>query len=174
MIETKSLRTLISEKALKVRIEELGNSIRKNHGNNSIVCICVMKGAYFFASDLIRSIGGDVRLEFLHVSKQKHSHPTDFTPQVKYLSGDVFGKRCVLIYDILDTGHSLASLMKYIGSLQPKSLCSAVLLDKPGNREVKINADFTGFSIPNEFVVGYGLGFQDKFRNLDHIAAYTP
>ena len=64
--------------------------------------------------------------------------------------------------------------MKYIKSLQPKSICSAVLLDKPGNREVNINADFIGFSIPDEYVVGYGMGLQDKFRNLDHIAAYTP
>ena len=172
MIETKSLRTLISESALKVRIEELGSSIRKVHGNSPIVCICVLKGDYFFAADLIRSIAGDVRIEFLHITKQRH--PTEFVPKVKYISGDVFGKRCVLIYDILDTGHSLASLMKYVRGLKPKSLCSAVLLEKPGNREVKISADFTGFSIPDEFVVGYGLGFQDKFRNLDHIAAYTP
>ena len=142
------LQPLIPSGALQLRIQELGVQIRKQHGSGPLTCICVLRGALFFAADLVRHIGGDVRLEFVHLKNRPHSLDVD----VAYLSGSVTGQDCILIEDIVETGVTLSSLLNYLAHLEPKSLRSVSLLDKPGTRKESIEIDYIGFSIPNEFV----------------------
>lgn len=164
------LRVLIPSELLKNRVQELGQEIRKKYGTSSITCICVLRGALFFAADLVRHIGGDVRLEFIHISNQSDSMGID----ISYFSGDISGKDCILIEDIVETGLTLQTIYSYLNEQQPRSLYSVSLLDKPSTRHDSIAIDFIGFSIPDEFVVGYGLDLHGRHRALDHIATYIP
>ncbi len=164
------LRTLISETAIQARIKELGQAIRLDYQDSSLTCICVLRGALFFAADLLRNIGGDVRIEFIILS----THQEPLCSEVLYFSGQIEGEHCVLIEDIVETGHTLEVLVDYLNQFSPKTLRSVSLLDKPSNRDHRVRPDYIGFSIPNEFVVGYGLDLQGKYRALSHIAAYIP
>ena len=164
------LQALISAKALQERIKELGREIRVHHGAGPLTCICVLRGALFFAADLVRMIGGDVRVEFVHIKNQSDS----LDIEISYLSGNIAGQDCILIEDIVETGLTLKSLCGYLQSLGPKSIRTVSLLDKPSTRQQEITIDFIGFSIPDEFVVGYGLDLHGRHRALDHIATYIP
>ena len=164
------LKSLIPAMALQARIKELGKEIRKEHGSGPLTCICVLRGAIFFAADLVRHIGGDVRLEFVHLKEQSDS----LQIEIAYLSGNIEGQDCILIEDIVETGLTLTSLSDYLGRYHPRSIRSVSLLDKPSNHQQDIAIDFIGFSIPDEFVVGYGLDLHGRHRILDYIATYTP
>ena len=164
------LKSLIPAMALQERIKELGNEIRKNHGSGPLTCICVLRGAIFFAADLVRHIGGDVRLEFVHLKE----HSDSLQIEIAYLSGSIEGRDCILIEDIVETGLTLISLSDYLRRYRPRSIRSVSLLDKPSNHQQDIAIDFIGFSIPDEFVVGYGLDLHGQHRVLDYIATYTP
>jgi hypoxanthine phosphoribosyltransferase len=164
------LRSLIPTQDLQDRIRELGREIRVEHGEGSLTCICVLRGALFFAADLVRNIGGDVRLEFVHIKNKSDS----LDIEVAYLSGNVTGQDCILIEDIVETGLTLRSIRSYLLQHQPRSIRAVSLLDKPSTRHHRIDIDFIGFSIPDEFVVGYGLDLHGQHRALDHIATYIP
>ena len=164
------LQRLISEQALQSRIQELGKEIRKHHGHKALTCICVLRGAIFFAADLVRSIGGEIRMEFIHIKNPIKS----LDIEVDYISGSIQNQDCILIEDIVETGLTLNSLCAYLDGLQPKSLMRVSLLDKPSSRKEAILIDYIGFSIPDEFVVGYGLDLKGRYRALNHIATYTP
>ena len=164
------LQPLIPEGALQSRIQELGRNIRAQHGTGPLTCICVLRGALFFAADLVRNIGGDVRLEFIHLKNSFQS----LEVEVAYLSGTIEGQDCILIEDIVETGTTLNSLKSHLLEQNPKSLRMVSLLDKPSIRKELVSIDYIGFSIPNEFVVGYGLDLQGRYRALNHIATYTP
>ena len=140
------LRTLISENAIQARIKELGQAIRLDYQDSSITCICVLRGALFFAADLLRNIGGDVRIEFILLSSHNHHEP--LSSEVLYFSGQIEGEHCVVIEDIVETGHTLELLVDYLDQFSPKTLRSVSLLDKPSNRDLRIRPDYIGFSIP--------------------------
>lgn len=164
------LRVLIPSELLKNRVQELGQEIREKYGSGSITCICVLRGALFFAADLVRQIGGDVRMEFIHINNQADSMGVD----ISYFSGDIAGKDCILIEDIVETGLTLQTIYSYLNDRKPRSLHSVSLLDKPSTRHHSIAIDYIGFSIPDEFVVGYGLDLHGRHRALDYIATYIP
>jgi len=164
------LKSLIPAIALQARIEELGKEIRRQHGPGPLTCICVLRGALFFAADLVRHIGGDVRLEFVHLKNQSDS----LDIEIAYLSGSVSDQDCIIIEDIVETGLTLRTLWTYLQERSPRSIRSVSLLDKPCNRQQDITLDFIGFSIPDEFVVGYGLDLHGQHRVLDYIATYIP
>ena len=174
MQSQKYLRRLISRSAIQFRIKELGEAIRRDHGSKPLVCVAVLKSTMFFAADLMRAIGGDVRLEFLHTLNDQSGITGSALPRIQYLSGSLKEQNCILIDGIVDTGLTLQKLLQAVATQKPRSLCSVVLLDKPNNREISIQADYVGFSIPDEFVVGYGLDLQGRFQALDYIAAYAP
>lgn len=164
------LPALIPSSLLQNRVQELGKEIRAHHGSGSLTCICVLRGALFFAADLVRYIGGDVRLEFIHINNQSDSLEID----ISYLSGNIEGQDCILIEDIVETGLTLQTIHTYLLSKNPGTLYSVSLLDKPSTRNHNIEIDFIGFSIPDEFVVGYGLDLHGRLRALDYIATYIP
>ena len=164
------LRPLIPSNLLQNRVRELGKEIRDQHGAGSLTCVCVLRGALFFAADLIRHIGGDVRVEFIHINNQADSMGID----ISYLSSTIENQDCILIEDIVETGLTLQTLFQYLDEQKPRSLSCVSLLDKPSTRHHPIEIDFIGFSIPDEFVVGYGLDLHGKHRALDYIATYIP
>ena len=169
------LRILISSERIQHRIEELGQEIRAAYGQANIACICVLKGASLFAADLIRRISGDTEIHFVQVASYHGSMSTSGELSLLIpLHADLSGKHVLIIEDIVDTGLTLEYLQEYLQSFNPKDVRVVSLLDKPSNREVDVDVDFIGFSIPNEFVVGYGLDFQERFRNLDHVAIFVP
>ncbi len=169
------LEVLINEERLQARIQELGKQIREDFGDNPITCIGVLKGSFLFMADLVRAIGGPVRCEFLGVSSyQGGTRSTGVVRITHDLKQPVEGQHCVLVEDIVDTGLTMDYLLRMLQVRNPASLKVATLLDKPDNREVEVQTDYIGFTIPDEFVVGYGLDLNELYRNLPHIAVYTP
>jgi hypoxanthine phosphoribosyltransferase len=169
------LRVLISEERLQARIRELGAQIRAEYGDGPITCIAVLKGSFMFMADLVRAIGGDIRCEFLGVSSYHGgTRSTGVVRITEDLSHPIEGQDCLIVEDIVDTGLTMDYLIRMLETRGPRSLKICSLLDKPAHREVQLQADYVGFSIPDEFVVGYGLDLGERFRNLPHIAVYTP
>jgi len=169
------LRPLIPEERLQARIAELGKQIRGAYGNRPITCICVLKGSFIFTADLVRAIGGDVKCEFLGVSSyQGGTQTTGVVKITKDLSGPIEDQDVIIVEDIIDTGLTMHYLLEMLDVRRPRSLAVCTLLDKPANREVEMTADYVGFSIPDEFVVGYGLDLAELYRNLPYVAVYTP
>jgi hypoxanthine phosphoribosyltransferase len=168
-------RVLIPEDRLKIRIQELGAQIRAEYGDEPITCIGVLKGSFIFMADLVRAIGGPVRTEFLGVSSyQGGTQSTGVVRITEDLTAPIEGQHCIIVEDIIDTGLTMEFLIDTLNVRHPASLKVCTLLDKTANREVKLDADYVGFSIPDEFVVGYGLDLGELYRNLPHIAVYTP
>ena len=169
------LHTLISEDALQARVAELAAQIRADFGNETITCIGVLKGSFLFMADLVRKMGGDVRCEFLGVSSYHGGTRSTGVVQITQdLRFPIEGQHCLIIEDIIDTGLTLDYLQRMLSVRSPKTLKMVTLLDKPGRREVDLTPDYAGFSIPDEFVVGYGLDLGELYRNLPYVAVYTP
>ena len=169
------LKTLIDTDSLQERIQELGARIRADHGDAPITCIGVLKGSFLFMADLVRAIGGPVRCEFLGVSSYQGGTRSSGVVRITHdLRQPVEGQHCLLVEDIIDTGLTMDYLLRMLQVRNPASLKVASLLDKPSNREIEVPVDYVGFTIPDEFVVGYGLDFNELYRNLPHIAVYTP
>ena len=157
---------LISADALHRRIMELGTSIRRDLGDEPITLICFVNASLAFGHDLMSAIGGEVRTTFLW--------STDLTSKWFLENKALLQERCLLVQDIVDSGETLQSLLGRLqdnGSREVRSVC---LLNKKCNRTTNIEPDYTGFSIPDEYVVGYGMGLRGKFDNLPHIAYYAP
>ena len=168
-------RVLIDDGALRERITELGAEIRASYGDEPITCIGVLKGSFIFLADLVRAIGGDVKVEFLGVSSYHGgTRSTGVVRITQDLKHPVEGQHCVIIEDIVDTGLTADYLMRLLEVRGPRSLKLCSLLDKPSNREIEVEVDYVGFTIPDEFVVGYGLDLGELYRNLPYIAVYTP
>jgi len=173
--EENRFRVLIPEDRLQARIKELGAQIRNDFGERPVTCICVLKGSFMFMADLVRAIGGDLEVEFLGVSSyQGGTQSTGVVQITKDLTSTIEDKDVIIVEDIIDTGLTMHYLLDMLSVRQPRSLAVCTLLDKPGNREVEMVADYVGFSIPDEFVVGYGLDLAERYRNLPHIAVYSP
>jgi len=173
--EKERLSTLIDEKSLQLRIKELGAQLREDYGDQPVTCIGVLKGSFLFMADLIRAIDGPVRCEFLGVSSyQGGTRSTGVVRITQDLKQSIEGQHCLLIEDIVDTGLTMEYLLRMLKLREPASLKVASLLDKPSNRQVEVDIDYVGFTIPDEFVVGYGLDLQGFYRNLPYIAVYHP
>ena len=169
------IRVLISEARVQARVVELAAEIRSRLGDGPITCIGVLKGSFIFMADLVRALGGQVRCEFLGVSSYHGgTRSTGVVRITQDLRHSIEGHHCLLVEDIVDTGLTLDYLQHFLGSRKPASLQIVALLDKPSHREVEITADFVGFTIPDAFVVGYGLDLGEMYRNLPFVAVYSP
>src|ERR1700685_2988669 len=174
------LQVLISREEIAKRVAELGADITRDFLGQPVILVGVLKGSAIFLADLARKIKIDATFDFIGVSSygnrpspaQELKSGWDSTGEVK-LTKDVDqsmqGKNVILVEDILDTGLTLTYLKKLLMAHQPKALRIAALLDKPSRRKMPIQADYVGFSIPDEFVVGYGLDYAEKYRNLPDI-----
>lgn len=162
-----SLRVLFSETRLRRRVRQLAQEIRRDFPKNELHLVGVLKGSVFFLADLARELRGEVSFDFIGVSSYGSSR--DSTGEVKLtkdLDVSIESRTVILVEDILDTGLTLKYLLRLFEERRPKHLRSVVLLDKVERRIADVKADYTGFPIPNDFVVGYGLDFGQRYRNL--------
>jgi hypoxanthine phosphoribosyltransferase len=170
-----TLRPLIPAERIAARIVELGHQIRADHPDTTITVIGVLKGSFLFLADLVRAIPGDVRIEFLGVASYHGGTSSSGAVQITQdLRSSIEGHACLIVEDIVDTGLTMDYLLRTLQVRGPKSLRIASLLDKPSNREIDVAVDYVGFTIPDEFVVGYGLDLGELYRNLPYVAVYQP
>jgi hypoxanthine phosphoribosyltransferase len=165
-----SVRVLISDARVHQRLKQLAKEIRRDFPTETLHLISVLKGSVFFLTDLARELGGEVSFDFLSVSS--YGHGTDSTGEVKLIKDldvSIEGKTVIVVEDILDTGLTLKYLLRFFEEKKPKHIRVVVLLDKIERRIADVKADYTGFVIPNEFVVGYGLDFDERYRNLPDV-----
>jgi hypoxanthine phosphoribosyltransferase len=166
---------LVTEAAIKRRLKKLGADIAQAYGDEEITVIAIINGAILFTADLLRVIPNPIRLDCVRISSYRNQTRPSGRPQLLHgLQLDVTNRHVLLIDDILDTGKTLSSVVDLIRKQNPASLRTCVLLDKQGRREVEFSADFVGFEIPDRFVVGYGLDFAERYRNLPCIGILKP
>jgi hypoxanthine phosphoribosyltransferase len=165
-----SHHVLISHARIRRKVRQMAREIRRDFPHDRLHLVGILKGSIFFLADLARELGGEVSFDFLGVSS--YGKGTDSTGEVKLtkdLDVSIEGRTVLIVEDILDTGLTLRYLLKQFEGRKPKHLRVAVLLDKFERRIADIKADYTGFAIPNEFVVGYGLDYDERYRNLPDI-----
>ncbi|KRQ86671.1 Hypoxanthine-guanine phosphoribosyltransferase [Caloramator mitchellensis] len=163
-------RVLLSEEEIGKRVKELAEEIRNDFPNGDLILIGVLKGSVIFVADLMRAMNINVTMDFMAVSSYGTSSETSGVVRIlKDLDFDIEGKDVIIAEDIIDTGTTLKYLYEYLKARNPRSLKICCLLDKPARRKVDIEGDYVGFRIPDAFVVGYGLDFAEKYRNLPYI-----
>ena len=162
---------MISAKSIAARVESLAAQITKHYaGCDKLVVVGLLRGSFVFIADLVREIDLPVEVDFLEASSYGDAlHSSREVRILKDLRGEIAGKEVLVVEDIVDTGFTLTHVKNLLLSRQPKRLEVCVLLDKPTRREVEIKATWTGFEIPDEFVVGYGIDFAQRNRNLPYI-----
>jgi hypoxanthine phosphoribosyltransferase len=170
MAELRPAEILLSEEQIQKRVREMALELRADYPDDLHV-IAVLKGAFIFLSDLARQISGHVSLDFMAVSSYaKGTTSSGEVKMVKDLDYALEGRNVVIVEDIVDTGLTLAYLQQILRKRNPKSLRTACLLSKPSRRKVDVAVEYIGFTIEDRFVVGYGLDFEEQYRNLRHIA----
>jgi len=168
-------RVLISEKELKEKVAELGAQLTRDYQGKDLLVIGIFKGAVPFLADLIRKINIPLRYDFMAVSSYGSSAVSSGAVRIlKDLDASVEDKHVLIVEDIVDTGLTLKYLKENLARRQPLSLKIVTLLDKPDRRKVEVNPDYNGFVIPDEFVVGYGLDYNEMYRNLPYIGVLKP
>ena len=168
MAET--IRELVSEKAVNERIVELGKQISKDYEGKQVHLICVLKGGVFFMCELAKRISVPVSMDFMSVSSYGGDRKSSGVVKiVKDLDEAIEGKDVLIVEDIIDSGRTLYYLIDILKKRNPKSVHLCTLLDKPERRVKDVKVDYVGFNIPDEFVVGYGLDYAQKYRNLPFI-----
>lgn len=162
---------LLSEKQIQDRVEELGNEITKDYSGKDLVVICVLKGAVFFMTDLLKRIDLPLEIDFMVVSSYGGTNisTTGEVKIIKDLDQSVHGKDVLIVEDIIDTGITLYHLRENIERRGANSVKIVSLLNKEDRRKSDVNVDYCGFVIPDYFVVGYGLDFNEKYRNLPYV-----
>lgn len=163
---------IIAEEELKQRIKELGKEITESYNeDDDIVMLCILRGAIIFMADLSREIDLPVTFDFMDVSSYGASTKSSGVVRIiKDMEENIEGRHLLIVEDIIDTGRTLKHVVDILKTRDPKSIKVVTLLDKPERREQKeIEADFNGFEVPDKFVVGYGLDFAEKYRNLSFI-----
>jgi hypoxanthine phosphoribosyltransferase len=168
------LQVLYSQQQIADRVAELGARITRDLNGEPLIMIGVLKGAAVFLADLARAVQADTTFDFIAVSSYgKGQRSSGAVKLIKDLDHPIEGKNVLIVEDILDTGITLTYLRKILQEHHPKSLRIAALLDKPARRIEKIEADYIGFSIPNLFVIGYGMDYAERYRNLPDICLMT-
>ncbi len=172
---TQALEVLYSREQIAERVRQMGEQITRDMAGEKLVMIGVLKGAAPFLADLARCVSVDATFDFVAVSSYGKSNRTSGAVKlIQDLDEPIEGKNVLIVEDILDTGLTLTYLRKVFLQHHPKSLRIAALLDKPSRRVEKIEADYVGFSIPNLFVIGYGMDYAERYRNLPDICLMPP
>lgn len=167
-----NLKVLIDEETLQKRIKEMAEQFMEEYKGKEITFICILKGSIFFTVDLAKNIDGDVRVDFVRVSSYNGENSTGEIKMKLDLKDSIQGKDVIIIEDIIDTGRTLKYLKEYLQIKKPYSVKICTLLDKKERRVCDMEADYVGFSIPDKFVVGYGLDYDEKYRNLPYIGYF--
>ena len=168
-------KILISEQELADKVNELGAQISKDYEGKNLMMVSVLKGSVVFMADLMRAITINASIDFMSVSSYGSGTKTSGVVRIiKDLEDDLTGRDILIVEDILDSGMTLSYLSKHIMSKGASSIKIATLLDKPERRKVDVYPDYKGFVVPDEFVVGYGLDYDEKYRNLPYVGVLKP
>ena len=167
---------LLSEGQIREKIEELGKILTEEYRDKNPVIIGVMKGVVIFYADMIRKINTPCQMDFMWISSYEGTDSTGSVAVKRDIATDIKGRHVLILEDIFDTGNSLSFVYNHLLSKEPASLKICTLLDKPSRRKpgVTLQADFVGFNIPNAFVAGYGLDYNEYYRNLPYIGVLKP
>lgn len=164
------ISVLIPENEVDERINELAQQINEGYKGRTVHLVCILKGSVFFTCELAKRITLPVTIDFMSVSSYGSGTESSGTVQVrKDLDESIEGKEVIVIEDIIDSGRTLCNLLQLLKTRNPKSIRLCTLLDKPDRRVVDVDVDYTGFKIPDKFVVGYGLDYDQNYRNLPYI-----
>ena len=169
------LRLLLSEDQIRENLRQLRGKITADYKNSNLMLVTVLKGAVVFLADLMRQIDVPAEIDFMVVSSYGSGVKSSGVVKiVKDLDVPLAGKDILIVEDILDSGLTLSYIKELLESRGPRSIRIATLLDKPSRRKVDLQADYIGFSVPDEFVIGYGLDYDEKYRNLPYIGILKP
>lgn len=169
------LRVLLSEEEIHAKVQEMGRKITEDYKNSNLMLVTVLKGAVVFMADIMRQIDVPAEIDFMVVSSYGSGVKSSGVVKiVKDLDVPLEGKDILIVEDILDSGLTLSYIKELLSSRGPRSIKIATLLDKPSRRKVDLQADYVGFSVPDEFVIGYGLDYDEKYRNLPYIGILKP
>jgi hypoxanthine phosphoribosyltransferase len=164
-------RPIVTQEEMRTRIRELGRQITVDYAGKDLILVGVLKGAYAFYADLARAIRIPMRVDFIVVtSYDSKARSTGKVKMVSDLTEDIKGRDVLLVEDIVDSGLTVQYLVKTLAKRKPRSIKVCTLLSKPERRKVDAQVDYVGFKIPNKYVVGYGLDYQQKYRNLPYLA----
>ncbi|HAJ36112.1 MAG TPA: hypoxanthine phosphoribosyltransferase [Chloroflexi bacterium] len=168
-------KVLVDEVTIRKRVRELGDVINREYAHKDLLLVSVLKGSIIFMADLIRAITIPHEIDFMATSSYGAGTSSSGVVRIlKDLNSSIEGRNIVVVEDIIDSGRTLSYLVRILQERRPASLRIMTLLDKPERREVDIHVDWVGFSIPNEFVVGYGLDYDEIYRNLPFIGVLKP
>ena len=169
------LKILLSEDEIKARVQKMGYNLYDAFQDKNPMFVGVLNGCFIFMADLVRAAQLKSELEFIGVSSYKNSTKSSGVVQItRDLQRDISGRNIIIVEDILDSGNTLAFLKNYLMTKGAASITIATLLDKPARREKPIKADYVGFVVPDEFVVGYGLDYAQQYRNMPYIGVLKP
>ncbi len=169
------MKVLLTGEEIEKRVGEIAAEITRDYRGESVLMVGILRGAVVFFSELVKRVDLDLRFDFMVVSS--YGSGTDSSGEIriiKDLSQPIEGMNVIIVEDIIDTGYTLKNLKKLLTTRNPKSLKICSLLDKPSRRKVELEGDYIGFKVPNEFVVGYGLDYNEKYRNLPDICVLKP
>ncbi|MBQ3210141.1 MAG: hypoxanthine phosphoribosyltransferase [Oscillospiraceae bacterium] len=167
-------RVLISQIELEKKVQEIGEQISKDYEGETPIFVGVLKGCFIFMADLMRHVSINCSMDFMAVSSYQGTSSTGAVKINKDLNESIEGKHLILVEDILDSGVTLNYLKNYLSVRKPASIKIATLMDKPARRKADIYADYSCFEVPDAFVVGYGLDYNEKYRNLPYIGVLKP
>ena len=166
---------LLTKEQIEQRVRELGQEIARDYAGREVIMICVLKGACVFYTDLARATPIHMKMDFMAISSYGDAQKTSGIVSIKKdIDSSITGKDIIIVEDIMDSGLTLSYMTRLLATRQPASLRVCCLLDKPSRRECDITPDYTGFIIPNEFVLGYGLDFNNFYRNLPYVGVLKP
>ncbi len=166
---------LVGEEQIRQRVKEMGAQISEDYDGKDVVLVCILKGAVIFFADLARAITCHMEMDFLSISSYGNNTKTSGIVRIsKDMDTSITGRHVLLVEDIMDSGLTLNHLTHLLKAREPASLKIACLLDKPERRECAITPDYVGFVIPNEFVLGYGLDYEQRYRNLPYVGVMQP
>lgn len=169
------MEVLISAADIQRRVCEVGKEIARDHPDSSPLLVGVLNGCIMFVADLMKAIPAPHEIDFVSVSSYRLASESSRSPTLlKDIEREILGRDVVLVEDIVDSGHTLSFLRETFLARGPRRLRIATLLDKPGRREREVPLDYVGFTVPDRFVVGYGLDYAERYRHLPYIAALTP
>ncbi|MEK6692510.1 MAG: hypoxanthine phosphoribosyltransferase [Nitrospirota bacterium] len=163
-------KVLLTEKEIKKKVRDLAKKVSFDYKREEVIMVGVLKGAFVFLSDLMRVVKFPVKVDFMAVKSYRGTETTGKAKILLDLREEIKGKNVLIVEDIVDTGITLNTVKKILEKRRPKTLKICALLDKRGRRREKVKLDYVGITIPNKYVVGYGLDFEDKYRNLPYVA----
>lgn len=166
---------LVDEETIARRVKELGEEISKDYAGKDVIFIAILKGACVFFTDLARAVKIHMKMDFMSISSYGDAQKTSGIVSIKKdIDCSITGKHVIVVEDIMDSGLTLSYLTRLLAARDPASLRVCCLLDKPERRECEITPDYVGFTIPNKFVVGYGLDYEGYYRNLPYVGVISP